>query len=113
MRAGNQFGPAARHRVKVMVNEQTKPIIRNAMSIDLEDWFCVHNLSGIIKREDWDNCELRVLESTRLILHLLQKHQTRATFFVLGWVADRLPELILEIEEKGHELQCTVITICC
>jgi polysaccharide deacetylase family protein (PEP-CTERM system associated) len=87
-----------------MVNEQTKPIIRNAMSIDLEDWFCVHNLSGIIKREDWDNCELRVLESTRLILHLLQKHQTRATFFVLGWVADRLPELILEIEEKGHEI---------
>jgi len=87
-----------------MVNQQTKPILKNAMSIDLEDWFCVHNLSGIIKREDWDNCELRVLESTRLILHLLEKHQTHATFFVLGWVADRLPELILEIEEKGHEI---------
>jgi polysaccharide deacetylase family protein (PEP-CTERM system associated) len=86
-----------------MVNEQTKPIV-NAMSIDLEDWFCVHNLSGIIKIADWDNCELRVLESTRIILRLLEKHQTHATFFVLGWVADRLPELILEIEEKGHEI---------
>jgi polysaccharide deacetylase family protein (PEP-CTERM system associated) len=87
-----------------MVNKQTKPPVRNAMSIDLEDWFCVHNFSGIIKREDWDNCELRVLESTKLILKLLEKHHTHATFFVLGWVADRLPELILEIEEKGHEI---------
>lgn len=87
-----------------MVKEQTKPIVKNAMSIDLEDWFCVHNLSGVIKREDWDKCELRVHESSRRILSLLEKHQTRATFFVLGWVAERLPDLILEIEEKGHEI---------
>jgi len=87
-----------------MVKEQTKPIVKNAMSIDLEDWFCVHNLSGVIKRADWDKCELRVFESTRRILNLLEKHQTHATFFVLGWVAERLPELILEIEEKGHEI---------
>lgn len=87
-----------------MVQEQTKPIVKNAMSVDLEDWFCVHNLSAVIKRDDWDKCELRVHESTRRVLNLLEKHQTYATFFVLGWVAERLPELILEIEEKGHEI---------
>jgi polysaccharide deacetylase family protein (PEP-CTERM system associated) len=87
-----------------LVKEQTKPIVKNAMSVDLEDWFCVHNLSAVIKREDWDKCELRVHESTRRVLNLLEKHQTHATFFVLGWVAERLPELILEIEEKGHEI---------
>lgn len=78
--------------------------MKNALSIDLEDWFCVHNLSGLIKRSDWDRCELRVYESTKRILRLLQKHDTRATFFVLGWVAERLPELIKELEEQGHEI---------
>ena len=63
--------------------------IKNALSFDLEDWFCAHNL-GIDSRE-WDNCELRVYNGTRRILKLLAKHDTRATFFVLGWVADRAP----------------------
>lgn len=78
--------------------------MKNAMSIDLEDWFCVHNLSHVIKPQDWDKCELRVFESTRRILALLDKHRTRATFFVLGWVAQRLPELVRDIERRGHEI---------
>jgi len=82
----------------------TTPCIRNAMSIDLEDWFCVHNLSRLIRKEDWDKCELRVDESTKRILNLFDKHRTRATFFVLGWVAKRLPELIREVEARGHEI---------
>jgi polysaccharide deacetylase family protein (PEP-CTERM system associated) len=82
----------------------SKPSIKNAMSIDLEDWFCVHNLSEVIRKEDWDNCELRVYASTRRVLNLLDKHRTHATFFVLGWVAERLPGLIREIDEKGHEI---------
>lgn len=82
----------------------SKPTIRNAMSIDLEDWFCVNNLSHVIKREDWDSCELRVYASTKRVLKLFDKHQTKATFFVLGWIAERLPELIREIEGKGHEI---------
>ncbi|HSE97544.1 MAG TPA: XrtA system polysaccharide deacetylase [Blastocatellia bacterium] len=76
----------------------------NAMSIDLEDWFCVHNLSRAIRREDWDRCELRVYQSTMRVLDLLDKHSTRATFFVLGWVAERLPELIREVERRNHEI---------
>jgi len=78
--------------------------IKNAMSIDLEDWFCVYVLSEAIQREDWDQCDLRVLQSTKRILDLLDKHNTRATFFVLGYVAERLPELIRDIDARGHEI---------
>jgi polysaccharide deacetylase family protein (PEP-CTERM system associated) len=78
--------------------------MKNAISVDLEDWFCVHNLQGVIRREDWDSCELRVNESTRRLIALFDKHQTKATFFVLGWVAERLPELIKELEDRGHEI---------
>jgi len=76
----------------------------NAISIDLEDWFCVHNLSGAIRREDWDTCELRVRDSTRRLIELFDRHNTRATFFVLGWVAERIPEVIRELEDRGHEI---------
>lgn len=78
--------------------------MKNAISIDLEDWFCVHNLSGLIKPSDWDSCELRVRESTERLLTLLNQHQTRATFFVLGWIAERLPDLIRKVEAQGHEI---------
>jgi len=76
----------------------------NAMSIDLEDWFCVNKFGHIIKSEEWDKYELRVYESTRRILNLLSKHDTRATFFVLGWIAERMPELVREIEQRNHEI---------
>ncbi len=78
--------------------------MKNAISIDLEDWFCVHNLIGIIKPSDWDSCELRVRASTERILRILEEKHTRATFFVLGWIAKRLPDLILELEARGHEI---------
>jgi len=78
--------------------------LKNAISIDLEDWFCVYNLSQVIKKEDWDKCELRIVKNTKLILNLLAKHNTKATFFVLGWIAERVPDLIREIELQGHEI---------
>ena len=78
--------------------------MKNAISIDLEDWFCVHNLSKAIGREHWDNCELRVRESTRCLIELFDRHNTKATFFVLGWVAEKIPELIKELEDRGHEI---------
>ena len=67
--------------------------MKNALSIDLEDWFCVHNLAGAIKRDDWDKCDLRVRRNTTRILDLLDEKKVKATFFVLGWVADRAPDL--------------------
>ncbi|HEX5731835.1 MAG TPA: XrtA system polysaccharide deacetylase [Blastocatellia bacterium] len=78
--------------------------MKNAMSIDLEDWFCVHNMEQAIDKRDWDACEMRVVENTRSILELLARHKTEATFFVLGWVAERAPDLVREIAARGHEI---------
>lgn len=78
--------------------------MKNAISIDLEDWFSVYNLSHVIKREDWDRCEIRVEKNTKRILDLLDRYKTKATFFVLGWIAEKTPELIVEIENQGHEI---------
>lgn len=74
----------------------------NALTIDLEDWFCAYNLRLSI--ETWDSLDFRVVESTHLLLDLFQQHQVHATFFVLGWVAERAPELIREVERRGHEI---------
>jgi polysaccharide deacetylase family protein (PEP-CTERM system associated) len=78
--------------------------VKNALSIDLEDWFCVHNLNGVIGRDDWDKCDLRVRANTMRILDLLERRHVRATFFILGWVAEREPDLIREVEARGHEI---------
>jgi polysaccharide deacetylase family protein (PEP-CTERM system associated) len=74
----------------------------NAISIDLEDWFCAYNLK--INIEDWDKCEFRLVESTNRIMKILDKHNVKATFFVLGWVAECVPVLVREIESQGHEI---------
>ena len=75
--------------------------MKNALSIDLEDWFCVYNLRDVVRRKDWDIQELRIDQSTRLILKLLSIHNTKATFFVLGWIAEQVPGLVREIEGEG------------
>ncbi|HZB27191.1 MAG TPA: XrtA system polysaccharide deacetylase [Gemmatimonadales bacterium] len=77
-----------------------------AMSVDVEDWFQVENLKPAIPRESWDSRERRVERNTMRILEILAEHQAKATFFVLGWVADRHPELIRRIAELGHEIAC-------
>jgi polysaccharide deacetylase family protein (PEP-CTERM system associated) len=74
------------------------------MSIDVEDWFQVENLKPVIARATWDSRESRVVRNTNRILDLLAEHRARATFFVLGWVAERQPELIRRIAADGHEI---------
>ena len=76
----------------------------NGISFDVEDWFQVENLKEVISFKDWECCELRVVQNTRKILRLLERHQTRATFFILGWVAERCPSLVKEIAAGGHEI---------
>jgi polysaccharide deacetylase family protein (PEP-CTERM system associated) len=78
--------------------------MNNVMSVDVEDWFCVYNLSRLIPYADWDKCESRVERNTVRLLDLFGKHQLEATFFVLGWVAERFPDLVKEIERRGHEV---------
>jgi len=76
----------------------------NGLSFDIEDWFQVENLKEVISGNDWECCELRVVQNTRKILRLLEQRQTRATFFILGWIAEKCPLLVKEIAAEGHEI---------
>ena len=78
--------------------------IRNALTIDVEDYFQVTGFERDIRREDWGTYPSRVAPNTLRILALLRRRGVRATFFVLGWVADHHPDLVREIDEAGHEI---------
>lgn len=78
--------------------------IRNALTIDVEDYFQVAALAEAVRREDWDSMEYRVEANTDRLLGLLDQYNTRATFFTLGWVAERSPELVRRIRAAGHEV---------
>ena len=81
----------------------TKPA-RNAMTVDVEDWFQVQNYAGVISRDAWAALERRVEERTDEILALFAEAGVRGTFFTLGWVAERHPALVRRIVAGGHEL---------
>jgi len=76
----------------------------NALTIDVEDYFHVHALASAFPRASWNDIPSRVVHSTRRVLQILREHDTKATFFVLGWVAYRHPEIVREIANDGHEL---------
>ena len=78
----------------------------NALSVDLEEYFQVSNFTGLIERSRWDALPSRVADATRRLLDAIDATGNRATFFVLGWVAERHPELVREIAARGHEIAC-------
>lgn len=78
----------------------------NALSIDVEDYFQVNAFEQHVQRSEWDTYPLRVEENTRRILDLLDEFSIKATFFVLGWVAERRPGLVREIQRRKHEVAC-------
>jgi len=77
---------------------------RSVMSIDVEDWFQVENLKGVIARDSWDSQECRVERNTDRMLELMSAAGVRSTCFVLGWVAERCPSLVRRIGDAGHEI---------
>lgn len=79
-------------------------IIRNALTVDVEDYFHVSAFSECIDQKDWDSYPLRVEKNTGRLLDLFDLHSVKATFFVLGWVAERSPGLVREIAARGHEV---------
>ncbi|MDX2055550.1 MAG: DUF3473 domain-containing protein [Polyangiaceae bacterium] len=79
---------------------------RLALSIDVEDWFQVENLRAAVPASSWSQRELRVEQNTARMLQALSEQNVRGTFFVLGWVAERCPELVRRIVASGHELGC-------
>jgi len=76
----------------------------NAMTVDVEDYFQVSAFEPYISREQWDSLPHRVHVNTNKILDIFAQHNVQATFFVLGWVAQRFPELLKRIVNEGHEL---------
>ena len=78
--------------------------IVNPMSVDVEDYFQVSAFENTISSKDWDTLPCRVENNTNRILDLFAEHDAKATFFMLGWVAERYPGLVRRIVDSGHEL---------
>ena len=76
----------------------------NALTIDVEDYFQVSAFAPFIKRSEWAQRECRIERNVECILALLKSRDTRATFFTLGWIAERYPQLVRSIVAQGHEL---------
>ena len=78
--------------------------MKNAFTVDVEDYFQVEGFAKAIDRSSWEGFRTRVGESNSLLLDILARHKVRATFFVLGWVARKHPEIVRQIVTSGHEL---------
>ncbi|WP_111495976.1 XrtA system polysaccharide deacetylase [Marinobacter bohaiensis] len=76
----------------------------NALTIDVEDYFQVAALAEAVSRDDWDRMEYRVEANTDRLLARFAEHGIKATFFTLGWVAERSPQLVRRIQQAGHEV---------
>ena len=79
-------------------------VITNALTIDVEDYFQVSAFAPYIDRVDWDRCVCRVERNVARILAMLDEHSVKATFFTLGWIAERYPAIVRDIVAGGHEL---------
>jgi len=80
--------------------------VANALTVDVEDYFHVSALASSIRRDTWNSRESRVVANTRRLLTIFEQSGVQGTFFVLGWVAERHPEMIREIAALGHEVAC-------
>jgi polysaccharide deacetylase family protein (PEP-CTERM system associated) len=80
------------------------PVLLNALSVDVEDYFQVSALAPVIDRTSWSQRECRVVRNVERLLDLFSERGAHATFFTLGWVAERYPDLIRRIVAEGHEL---------
>jgi polysaccharide deacetylase family protein (PEP-CTERM system associated) len=78
--------------------------ITNALTIDVEDYFQVSAFAPHIARSEWNTRECRVERNINCILEMLARHDTKATFFTLGWIAERYPQMVRQIVHEGHEL---------
>ena len=78
--------------------------IVNALTIDVEDYFQVSAFAPYIQRSEWETMPCRVEQNIDRILALLSETNVKATFFTLGWIAERYPELVRRVSQSGHEL---------
>lgn len=76
------------------------------LTFDVEEWFQVENLKSAIPSEDWSKKKSSVIQNTNYILDILKEYDLKTTFFVLGWLAEKYPEMISSIHSAGHEIAC-------
>ena len=93
--------PTVRQDGRIAMSAAT---ITNALTIDVEDYFQVSAFAPYIRRDEWDSRECRVERNVGRILDLLAQQHIHATFFTLGWIAERYPKLVRRIVDEGHEL---------
>lgn len=78
--------------------------ITHAMTVDVEDYYHVAAFAKVIKPGEWDNWPARVEQNTERLLQLFADHNIKITFFILGWVAEKYPQLVKSIHQQGHEI---------
>ena len=93
-------------RVQNQLGYQNDAVGRNVLTVDVEEWFHVCGVPGLEGPEQWASLESRVDADVDRLLELLEKHGARATFFVLGWLAETRPGLVERIDSAGHEIGC-------
>ena len=102
---GSSVGQAAsRLTISSSAFLASRKTVPNAFTVDVEDYFQVSAFEKRVSRKHWDQYESRVETNTNRLLELLDKHNVMATFFILGWVADRHPNLVRRIHSAGHEI---------
>jgi polysaccharide deacetylase family protein (PEP-CTERM system associated) len=95
----------AREPLNTAARRQPSPHA-HILTVDVEDYFQVEAFAGSISRATWDQWPCRVVANTQRVLDLFDEHQAKGTFFFLGWVAERFPELVRQVQSRGHELAC-------
>jgi polysaccharide deacetylase family protein (PEP-CTERM system associated) len=93
-------------RILLKNQEQTARELTHVLSVDVEDYFQVEAFAGSVDRKDWHQWPSRVVANTHRVLDLFDQHKAKGTFFFVGWVAERFPHLVREVQARGHELAC-------
>ncbi|MGD0918036.1 MAG: polysaccharide deacetylase family protein [Thermodesulfobacteriota bacterium] len=78
--------------------------MRNILTVDVEDWYHICDIEHILPHSSWDRCESRILTYVEKILTLFSRFNVKATFFILGYAAERTPDVVKMIHSEGHEI---------
>lgn len=89
-----------------MASSPARRQTRHVMTVDVEDYFMVEAFAGSVERNSWAQRSSRVVANTQRILELFGRYGVKATFFFVGWIAEKFPELVREVQEQGHEIGC-------
>jgi polysaccharide deacetylase family protein (PEP-CTERM system associated) len=100
----NRFEAADQAASSSVLTNRNDVTRQHILTVGVEDWFQVGSFHNLIEAKQWYRFETRIEKSTHATLDLLDQFNTKATFFVLGWIAERMPELVRRIADRGHEV---------